>query len=76
MQPDRTRSDTSPERRAKAMHLFQEQESYLSDDCIVAFIDLFRMDTAAADAYIVLKRDGVRKAWVQKQLKGLGFPAI
>jgi hypothetical protein len=76
MQPDRMRSDTSPERRAKAMDLFQEQESYLSDDCMVAFIDLFRVDSAAADAYIALKRDGLRKAWVQRQMKDLGFPLI
>jgi hypothetical protein len=72
MQPDRMRSDTSPERRAKAMELFQEQEPELSDDCTVAFIDLFRMDTAAADAYIALKRDGLRKAWIQRQMKDLG----
>jgi hypothetical protein len=76
MQPDRMRSDTSPERRAKAMELIQEQESYLSDDCLVAFIDLFRADTAAADAYVALKREGLRKSWVQKQMKDLGFPAL
>ena len=74
MQPDHMHSDTSPERWAKAMDLFQEQEYYLSDDCMVAFIDLFRVDSAAADAYIALKRNGLRKAWVQRQMKNLGFP--
>jgi hypothetical protein len=69
-------SDTSPECQAKAMDLFQEQECYLSDDCMVAFIDLFRVDSAAADAYIALKRNGLRKAWVQRQMKDLGFPLI
>ncbi|KAF8221211.1 hypothetical protein L208DRAFT_1415480, partial [Tricholoma matsutake] len=53
-----------------------QQESYLSDDCMVAFIDLFRVDSAAADAYIALKWDGLRKAWVQRQMKDLGFPLI
>ncbi|KAF8223584.1 hypothetical protein L208DRAFT_1411625 [Tricholoma matsutake] len=76
MQLDRMHSDTSPKHRAKAMDLFQEQESYLSDDCMVAFIDLFRVDSAAADAYIALKHNGLRKAWVQRQMKDLGFPLI
>ena len=76
-QPDRGRADTSPERRAKAMDLLQEQESYLDDDRMVAFIDLFREDTAAADAYLALKRDSLRKKWVEKQLiNKLGFPLV
>ena len=76
-QPDRGCADTSPERRAKAMDLLQEQESYLDDDRMVAFIDLFREDTAAADAYLALKRDSLRKKWVEKQLiNKLGFPLV
>jgi hypothetical protein len=76
MQPDHMCSDTSPECQAKAMDLFQEQEGYLSDECVVAFIDLFRLDSAAADAYIALKHDGLRKVWIQRQMKDLDFPLI
>jgi hypothetical protein len=75
MQPDRLHADTSPERRAKAVDLIQVQEDYLSDDQMVAFLDFFRADTAAADIYLAIKRESLRKAWVQKQLwKELGFP--
>jgi hypothetical protein len=76
-QPERGRADTSPERRAKAMDVLQEMETYLDDDRLVAFIDLFRADTAAADAYLAIKRDGLRRRWVEKQLMDhLGFPAL
>lgn len=77
MHPERGRADTSPERRAKAMDVLQELEDYLDDDRMVAFIDLFRADTAAADAYLAIKRDSLRKKWVEKQLVDtLGFPAF
>ena len=77
LQPERARADTSPERRSKAMDLLQELESYLDDDRMVAFIDLFKADTAAADAYLAIKRDSLRKKWVEKQLiDHLGFPPM
>jgi len=42
---------------------------------LVAFLDYFNADTAAADIYLAIKREGLRKAWIQKQLsKELGFP--
>jgi hypothetical protein len=76
-QPECGRADTSPERRAKAMDVLQEMETYLDDDRLVALIDLFRQDTAAADAYLAIKRDGLRRRWVEKQLiDHLGFPAL
>ena len=59
------------------MDLLQEQETYLDDDRMIAFIDLFRADTAVADAYLAIKRDGLRRKWVEKQLKEmLGFPSL
>ena len=76
-QPERGRADTSPERRAKAMDVLQELEDYLDDDRMVAFIDLFRADTAAANAYLAIKRESLRKKWVEKQLTDtLGFPLL
>ena len=41
----------------KAMDILQELESYLDDDCMVAFIDLFKADMAAVDAYLAIKCD-------------------
>jgi hypothetical protein len=59
------------------MDLLQELESYLYDDCMVAFIDLFKADMAAVDAYLAIKRDSLRKKWVEKQLiDQLGFPPM
>ena len=77
LQPERAHADTSPERRLKAMDLLQELESYLDDDCMVVFIDLFKADTAAADAYLAIKCDSLRRKWVEKQLiDHLGFPPM
>ena len=75
VQPERMRPDSSLERRAKAVELIQVQEDYLTHDQLVAFLDYFKADTAAADIYLAIKREGLRKAWIQKQLsKELGFP--
>ena len=49
----------------------------LDDDHMVAFIDLFWVDTASADAYLVIKRESLRRKWVEKQLvEALGFPPL
>ncbi|KAF8802780.1 hypothetical protein BYT27DRAFT_7111569, partial [Phlegmacium glaucopus] len=47
----------------------QALETTLSDECIVALIDLFQSDVSVADAYLSLTRDGVREAWVQARTK-------
>ena len=64
---------SSAERRIEATALLQEKED-LTVDQMVAFADLFEQTTAKADTYMALIRDDVRKLWVQKQLKELGFP--
>ena len=70
-------SDTSPEHRAKAMDILQELEDYLDDDCMVALIDLFRADLAAADAYLAIKHYSLQKKWLETQLMdALGFPPL
>ena len=77
LQPEQACADTSPEHQSKAMDLFQELESYLDNDHMVAFIDLFKADTAAADAYLAIKCDSLRKKWVEKQLiDHLSFPRM
>ena len=73
-QPEHERADTSPERRSKAMDRVQELEAELDDARLVALIDLFQTNTSAADAYMTLKREALRKVWVQRRLKDLGFP--
>jgi hypothetical protein len=37
------------------MDVLQELEDYLDDDCMAAYIDLFRADMAVADAYLAIK---------------------
>jgi hypothetical protein len=68
-------ADTSLEHKRKAMDRLQECETDLDDDRLIALIDLFKTDVNAVDAYVVLKRESTRKAWVRKQLREvLGFP--
>jgi len=59
---------SSPERKMMAMKRAQELESDLDDVWLVALIGLFQTDVSAADAYLVLKRDGLRKVWVESKL--------
>jgi hypothetical protein len=63
-----------PEQCSKAIDLIQEQEGQLDDEQLVALIDIFQQNTGAADAYMTLKHDTLRKIWIQKRLVKLGFP--
>ena len=77
LQPEWAHADTSPEHQSKAIDLPQELESYLDDDCMVVFIDLFKANTAAADVYLAIKHDSLQKKWVEKQLiDHLSFPPM
>ena len=66
MQPRTVMS--SPERKMRAMERAQELETDLDDKHLVALIGLFQTDVSAADAYLVLKRDGLCKVWVESKL--------
>jgi len=69
--------DTSPERRTKAMEKIQKDEPNLDLARLTALVDLFKQDTTAADTYLALFREDVRRYWVEKQLiESLGFPAL
>lgn len=59
---------SSPERKTMAMTRAQELETDLNDTRLVALIGLFQADVSAADAYLVLKRDSLRKVWVETML--------
>ena len=50
---------SSPEQKMWAMEHAQELETELDDEHLVALIGLFQTDVSAADAYLVLKHDGL-----------------
>jgi hypothetical protein len=66
----------TPARKSKAMQRAQTLESTLSDEHIVKLMDLFQKDVTMADAYLSIKRHGVRKAWVNQHLPHTPEPAV
>ena len=67
--------DTSPERRAKAQDVVQDEHSeYLNAEQVVAICDVFEMNTRAADTFLDYKKFEYCKAWVEMQLKQASFP--
>lgn len=69
--------DTSPEQRTKAKEKIQNDELNLDAPRLCALVDLFTCDTEAADTYLVLFWEDLRKFWVEKVLtEKLGFPAL
>ena len=61
----------SPARKMKAIQRAQELEVDLNDEKLVSLIQIFQVDVNAADAYMVLKREGVRKMWIKSTLDAL-----
>ncbi len=59
---------STPQRKQKAMLRAQELETDLSDAQMVSLINLFQQEAGAADAYLVIQREALRKAWVQNKL--------
>ncbi|KDR83287.1 hypothetical protein GALMADRAFT_134766 [Galerina marginata CBS 339.88] len=55
--------------KTEAMDRVQRLETGLSDRCVVALIDLFQEDVSAADAYLALTREGVRKQWIADRVR-------
>jgi len=52
----------------------QKEEPDLDDNQVVALVDLFRTDSSTAEAYMAIVRPTIHKAWLNKQLRLLGFP--
>ena len=67
-------ADRAAAYRVQAMDKVQTAEPDLNDDQVVALMDLFRTDSSAAEAYMAIVRPAIRQAWLNKQLKQLGFP--
>lgn len=61
----------SPSRKTKAIQRAQELEDELDDVRLAELIRVFQADVNAADAYLVIKRDGLRKAWIASTLGGI-----
>ncbi|KAF8877839.1 hypothetical protein CPB84DRAFT_1752048 [Gymnopilus junonius] len=54
--------------RIEAIKRVQALETDLSDRCIVALIDIFETKVEAADVYLSLTRESVRKQWVNNRI--------
>lgn len=63
--------ESSPMRRRRAIRTAQDLEDDLSDEHLAALVNIFIADVNAADAYMELKRVGLRKAWVADRLKNV-----
>jgi len=63
--------ESSPMCRHRAIHSAHELEINLSDVRLAALINIFIADVNAADAYMELKREGLRKTWVADRLRHL-----
>jgi hypothetical protein len=58
----------SPMRKTRAITRAQELEVDLDDVKLAALIRIFQSDVNAADAYMVINRAGLRKAWIEDTL--------
>jgi hypothetical protein len=58
----------SPMRKTRAITRAQELEVDLDDARLAALIRIFQSDVNAADAYMVINRAGLRKAWIEDTL--------
>jgi hypothetical protein len=75
----RTRPDRSPQRRAKASSRLQKlKEKNLTNEQMVAMMDLFETNTAAADMFSSLEEHNVdlRWAWISNKLTHMGHPSL
>jgi hypothetical protein len=69
--PPTTTLAPSPLRKTKAIMRAQELEEDLDDEKLAALIWIFQSDVNAADAYMVIKQPGLRKAWIENTLPSI-----
>jgi hypothetical protein len=60
--------EVSPICKHRAICSAQELEVNLSDTNLTTLVDLFHTDVSAADTYMELKQDSLRKVWITNQL--------
>jgi hypothetical protein len=58
----------------EAIKRLHECETDLDDARVTALRDLFTLDERAASVYVVLTKEGLRKRWIQNNLRDMGFP--
>jgi hypothetical protein len=57
----------------RAMDRVQELESSLSPDQLAGLLEIFEAHPGSARAYLAIKGDGVRNAWIQRKLVSIGL---
>jgi hypothetical protein len=65
--------EASPLRKRRAVRSAEEREGDLDEEDLITLVDIFTADVSAADTYMELRRDGLRKAWVANRLKVVKF---
>ena len=56
------------------MELAQGKETYLPDEDLAALFDVFQKEKGSALAYLSIKTEGVRKAWVKRKIASVMLP--
>ena len=59
----------TPQRKQLAVQRAQKLEAYLPVPKLIGLINLFEKDVAAADTYLVIEGEPLRRAWVDNKLK-------
>ena len=62
------------QKRQEAMELAQGKETYLPDEDFAALFDVFQKEEGSALAYLSIKTEGVRKAWVKCKIASVMLP--
>jgi hypothetical protein len=63
--------EVSPIHKHCAICSAQELKVNLSDTNLATLVDLFHTDVSAADTYMELKQDSLRKVWITNQLSSI-----
>ena len=56
------------------MELAQGKETYLPDEDLAALFGVFQKEEGSALAYLSIKTEGVRKAWVKRKIASVMLP--
>ena len=65
---------TTPQRKIQAANYAQEIEDELDDDELTSLLNVLQEEPHAADFYLSLKRDNLRKNWVKRKIAPLMAP--
>jgi len=57
------------QRRTEAILQLQTKEAGMADEDLVEVLEEFETNVAAADTYLAIQRDGLRKLWLGKVIQ-------